>query len=172
MNWLNKIFRKKPKRSQQIWLTHQAQNSGDNRAWIASVSENVGKLIAAGGSLAQAHPDALLSYYLNMYQQQAAAGGFNAFVAANGWNEQLNKLIAHALHICDAKEHLAHFQNCCQTWAISDSTTREQQTVLQAEGFHALPDSDQIHAAWLRRHAHTVFLSEAEIDQAIARLLN
>ena len=56
------------------------------------------------------HEDALMSYYLDYYYSQYAAGNFAQFVHHSGWNAELNELIEEGLALIGAEKHLELFQ--------------------------------------------------------------
>ena len=86
------------------------------------------------------HEDALMSYYLDYYYSQYAAGNFAQFVHSSGWNSELNELIEEGLALIGASNHLELFQQQSKKVKLMSSVKLNKFLKGKLEGVNPIRD--------------------------------
>src|SRR6478735_1724437 len=94
----------------RIIISETAMNSENLQDVIHSNISVINLMREEGVNDDLIHEDALMTYYLDYYYSQYAAGNFAQFVHASGWNSELNELIEEGLALIGAEKHLELFQ--------------------------------------------------------------
>jgi hypothetical protein len=94
----------------RIIISETAMNSENPQDVIHSNISVVNLMREEGVSDDLIHEDALMSYYLDYYFSQCAAGNFAQFVYNSRWNTELNELIEEGLALIGAYNHLELFK--------------------------------------------------------------
>ncbi|OCB75382.1 DMP19 family protein [Flavobacterium crassostreae] len=130
------------------------------------------------------HPDALMSYYLDYYTSQYTQGNFAQFVYNSAWNLELNELIAEALELVGAPQHLALFQQQCKKVQLMSTVKRDKFFKGKLEGVNPIRDLMNhdhffeieenlvaLNAAFLQSHPDTQILSVEAMFAALEEFL-
>ena len=86
------------------------------------------------------HDDALMSYYLDYYYSQYAAGNFAQFVYNSRWNTELNELIEEGLALLGAEKHLELFQQQSKKVKLMSSVKLNKFLSGKLEGVNPIRD--------------------------------
>ncbi len=164
------------KKVEKIIVSDNAFKSDDAYAIIQSNISFLSLLLEEGATQEQLNEDALLSYYVDYYDNQYKNGNFSQFVWNSGWNSKVNELIEKGLTEIGAVKHLEHFRN--MIGKADEFTEDEMNTFLESEYFGTNPLRDRLrgdeffvleekimplNSKWIRNHHNLQVLSIDEM---------
>jgi hypothetical protein len=124
----------------RIIISETAMNSDNLQDVINSNISVVNLMREEGISDDLIHEDALMSYYLDYYYSQYAAGNFAQFVHSSGWNSELNELIEEGLALIGAEKHLELFQQQSKKVKLMSSVKLNKFLKGKLEGVNPIRD--------------------------------
>lgn len=124
----------------RIIISETAMNSENPQDVVNSNISVVNLMREEGVNDDLIHDDALMSYYLDYYYSQYAAGNFAQFVYNSRWNTELNELIEEGLALLGAEKHLELFQQQSKKVKLMSSVKLNKFLSGKLEGVNPIRD--------------------------------
>lgn len=124
----------------RIIISETAMNSENPQDVVNSNISVVNLMREEGVNDDLIHDDALMSYYLDYYYSQYAAGNFAQFVYNSRWNAELNELIEEGLALLGAEKHLELFQQQSKKVKLMSSVKLNKFLTGKLEGVNPIRD--------------------------------
>lgn len=169
----------------KIFISEAAFNSSQNYDIVYSNVTFVKLLLAEGVSLDKLHEDAVLSYYVDYYDQEVKKGNFSKYIMTSKWNEEINNFVMQGLEKIEAYHHLIYFKKMVEK--VNSLGKDSIERLVNSKGIDVLDitsqldddlefflieeNIDELNAKFLRNHKNTYALPFNKIYLEIEKFL-